>query len=228
MHGYVATVTHRVVVAGLAISLFFTITAAAVWLISTPTWLRVEYGRAAFPHAQGFTDAERMALAIPSTLFLTRPSIASADLAELTHGGTPLYAADEIRHLEDARTVVRRLAALGLAGVVILALAVGGAQRRPRWRYSLARGIEAGGWLTAGAALWLAFVATVAWPLAFVTFHTTLFPAGNWQFSESSGLIRLFPEKFWFDSAVALMLVVILGGVLAIGVGRRARPAAQG
>ncbi len=218
--------THRFVVGSLAVSMVALVPAVSVWLLVSPAWLNVEYGRAGFPKAEGFTDSERMALAIPSTMFLTRNSLTPNDLAALSHRDGPLYAADEIGHLVDARNIVRHLFDLGLAGAVLLLLGTLGAKVRPGWRYSVARGIEVGGWLTAGLAVWLSLVSVVAWPVAFVTFHKVLFPAGNWQFSESSGLIRLFPEKFWFDSAVALLAMVVAGGLVAVGVGRRARRAA--
>ena len=43
----------------------------------------------------------------------------------------------------------------------------------------------------------------ISWNWFFVTFHEVLFPAGNWRFSETSGLIQLFPEVFWFRFGLA-------------------------
>ena len=36
----------------------------------------------------------------------------------------------------------------------------------------------------------------------FTRFHELLFPPGSWTFAFSETLIRLFPEKFWFDVGV--------------------------
>jgi hypothetical protein len=198
------------------------IVGAAVWLLATPQWLRFEYGRAGFPDADGFTASERLEAAVPSTLFLTRPSIAADDLAGLTHRGEPLYTTDEIAHLDDARGVAGRLLGAAGVGAAVLAAAAIHAFSTRRAR-DLARGVEAGGWLTLGLSVWVALFAAFAWRFAFVMFHETLFPQGNWQFAASSSLIRLFPEPFWMDSAAALLAFVALSAAGSIAVARRVR-----
>lgn len=49
-----------------------------------------------------------------------------------------------------------------------------------------------------------------SWNWLFVTFHEVLFPAGNWSFSETSGLIQLFPEIFWFRFGLAWIGTILL------------------
>jgi uncharacterized membrane protein len=46
----------------------------------------------------------------------------------------------------------------------------------------------------------------------FVAFHNVFFQAGTWMFLFSDTLIRLFPERFWRDTFIAV-------GVLSGGAG---------
>ena len=48
----------------------------------------------------------------------------------------------------------------------------------------------------------------LAWNWFFIAFHGVFFDAGTWTFNWSDSLIRLFPDKFWFDAGV---LLVVLG-----------------
>jgi integral membrane protein (TIGR01906 family) len=52
----------------------------------------------------------------------------------------------------------------------------------------------------------------------FTHFHLTFFTGDSWIFDWSDTLIRLFPERFWFDAATLWGLLtlgeaVILGGI---------------
>ena len=41
----------------------------------------------------------------------------------------------------------------------------------------------------------------------FVKFHLIFFPQGNWQFTLSSNLIKLFPEAFFYDTLYIIILI---------------------
>lgn len=46
----------------------------------------------------------------------------------------------------------------------------------------------------------------------FVQFHELLFPPDTWTFSSTSGLIRLYPQLFWYRVGLA-----IIGRIMALG-----------
>jgi hypothetical protein len=189
-----------------------------IHLLASDGFLRFEYGRPGFPPAPGFADEQRLALALPGTLFIVNDAPPES-LAALHDGGQPLYAADEIAHLVDVRRVVTRLTWLGwLAALVLVGALVAAArgERRP-----MGRALARGGWLTLGLVLLTGLGVALAWSWLFTTFHELFFPAGTWQFAEESGLIRLFPGQFWYDTALALAGLSALEGLLAAGVGRR-------
>jgi hypothetical protein len=47
--------------------------------------------------------------------------------------------------------------------------------------------------------------------LFFETFHNVLFPQGNWQFSQTSALIQVYPLSFWI-----IWLIVFCGCLMAL------------
>ncbi len=188
----------------------------AVGLLASERFLRWEYARPGFPHAPGLTDAQRLALAWPATaLVVGRSSPEAVAALQLDH--EPVFTAAEIAHLLDVRSRLRVLGALSAAGLV--AVLLGGALwfggRFPQWPGR----IERGGWLTLGLAALVATAVGLAWPTFFDSFHQALFPPGTWLFEADSGLIRLFPERFWFDVAVLMLGLAVAGGGLAIAVG---------
>ena len=57
----------------------------------------------------------------------------------------------------------------------------------------------------------------LAFGVIFVWFHQIFFESGTWTFLFSDTLIRLFPERFWRDTFLAVGL--LSGGVgLALGI----------
>lgn len=189
-----------------------------VHLLASEGFLRFEYGRPGFPAAPGIADELRLTLALPGTLFIVNDEPPES-LAALRDGDRPLYQADEIAHLVDVRRVVQRLTWLGWAAALVLLVAFVWAWRGQR--LAIGRALARGGWLTVGLVLLTGLGVALVWPWLFTTFHELFFPAGTWQFAEDSGLIRLFPGQFWYDTALALAGLSALQGLLAVGVGRR-------
>lgn len=178
-----------------------------------PEW---EYGRIA-PDRYGLLPEERLDLA-QKTLVYLRQSDRADDvifmLEELTlPTGETLYNEAEIGHMIDVKNVVDniRLVWLLAAGIVFggtLYLVV-----RPETAYFGWQTVMFGGVATVVILLGIALFILLAWDLFFVQFHELLFPPGTWTFAYTDGLIRLFPEQFWFDIGV-----IMSGGALLLGV----------
>lgn len=178
--------------------------AANVRLLASAAYLRWEYGRAHFPAAPGFTDDERLAVAVPSTLFILEDA-QPEDLAALRHGGAPLYTEPEIAHLVDVQRRVRILVAAGIVGALVVGVALAlAALGRTRTAASAAAAVARGAWSTVALVAAIGIGVGTVWPWLFTAFHEVLFPPGTWQFADDSGLITLFPGVFWYDSAIAL------------------------
>ncbi len=131
--------------------------------------------------------------------------------AVLAPDGSPVYAADEVAHLRDARSLLWLLLAGGAVSMAVLGMRLArGADRAATWR-----GIARGGLLAAGATLVIGVVGLLAFEPLFELFHRVFFPGGGWAFDPTtSRLVQLYPFAFWQAAAAMLGLgVVVLGGV---------------
>ena len=95
---------------------------------------------------------------------------------------------------------------------------------RAETRPALAAAIKWGGSLTAGLVAVVGLLAIIAWRFWFVAFHQIFFAPGTWMFEYSDTLIRLFPEKFWFDAALTISGLSLFGGLLLALIGWRRQP----
>lgn len=219
--------TQRLALLLVAAAVPVTLVTVNVRLLASAAYLRWEYGRAHFPAAPGFTADERLAVAVPSTVFILGDTPPAA-LAALRRGDAPLYTESEIAHLVDVQRRVRILLAAGAFGAVAVGIALAAAAwgRARRAAAAVARGARA----TVGLVVVVGLGIAAVWPWLFTTFHEVLFPPGTWQFAADSGLITLFPGVFWYDSAIvlaALTAVEALGLAAVAGwLRRRAAPRA--
>ncbi len=206
----------------LAVGVPLALAAAVVSILATPAAVRMEYERPGFPPSVGMSHEQRAELAVVSTRYV----VGNATTAELEALRRPLpdggdardalYAADEVEHLRDVRVRITWLRRAGL----LAGLALAAAWLVPAWRPTAARASVWGGGMTVGLIALLGAGIAVAWSWLFTTFHVLLFPEGTWQFAADSGLIRLFPDVFWSDAAVALVGGVALGGLGIALIGR--------
>jgi integral membrane protein (TIGR01906 family) len=76
-----------------------------------------------------------------------------------------------------------------------------------------AQGLKLGGLLAAGLVAVIGLLAVLTWQVWFVVFHQVFFDPGTWTFNTSDTLIRLFPERFWYDAALTISGLSIFGGL---------------
>jgi integral membrane protein (TIGR01906 family) len=180
---------------------------------SYPEW---EYGRIA-PDRYGFTDEERLERAEATLDYLrqTEPAdevIFMLEELRLPDTDDPLYNDEEIGHMIDVKNVAdsfRRI--MWVLGVIViggLIFLLAGPQTRPAGYKALYHG----GLFTAVILLVMGLLVAVAWNFVFVQFHEILFPPGTWTFAFEDSLIRLFPERFWFDFGL-----LWTGGIFVLG-----------
>ena len=196
-----------------------------IGLIISPAYPRMEYAKESFPADNyGWTQAERLDLALAAVHYLQRPQPAEEViflLEDQVIPGTdePLYNEREIGHMVDVKKVTDGIGRVRFvaAAIVLLGLAVL-LWNRPTRREGY-RAILHGGITTTAILLALALFILVAWSVFFTQFHELLFPPGTWTFSYSDSLIRLFPEKFWFDVGIILSVGTLIEGVIVAGIG---------
>ena len=138
-------------------------------------------------------------------------------------GHTPLLDAMERSHMRDVGGLVRILAVVLAAALLVFALAGSRLRdRRRRRRLLLVASASVG-----AAALVLAGVFAVAFEPAFLAFHRLFFSEGTYLFGPDSNLIKLFPEGFWFESSLAAGATIVLAAVLVGLRGWRLRSASR-
>jgi integral membrane protein (TIGR01906 family) len=210
-----------------ALTLFVTIAIPVVLvllsvrLVMTPLFLTYEYNRPGFPvDAYGITLEERMTYGPLAVDYLLNDADITALSSQTFADGTPLYTPLELQHMEDVKVVTRSAFHL-LVILLILLLIAALFTLRSRSDLTRARafwqGIFNGGLLTLGLIVVIILGAIFAWDYFFVTFHQLFFAEGTWVFLYSDTLIRLFPERFWFDAALLIGLLTVCGAVIFIG-----------
>ncbi len=192
----------------------------AVRLVMSPVFLHIEYTRPGFPvDPYGLTTDERLYYAPKALDYLiyNQPLDALRDLT--FDDGSPLYTERELVHMHDVQVVTQYAFIGALAGgalfiLTALLLARAGAQ-------ALGRALHSGGLFTLVIIISIIIFSIAAWDRFFVLFHTLFFADGTWMFPYSDTLIRLFPEQFWFDAAIAIGGLSAIGALLLLLIGAR-------
>ncbi len=184
------------------------------------TWYpRFEYAKADFPpDSYGFTQADRLKLGVASIDFLNAPEPpeeAIRMLVELRLPGTnqPLFNMYELSHMIDVKRLTDVLWRVLLAAAIIVVAGLAGLLARRATRRDGYAALFVGGALTSGLLVVLIALVLLAWRWFFIAFHDVFFAAGTWTFNWTDSLIRLFPDRFWFDAGVLLV-----GGALALAI----------
>ena len=195
---------------------------AAVRLLATDGYLAFEYGKADFPpDSYGFTSQQRFILA-STNIHYVRAHLPNDELAKQTLYSVPVYNSREVSHMADVRIIFQSVQVAGQLALILLLL-TGFLLWKRGEKQTLASAIQSGGLLTSGIIIFIGLTASIAWQAWFNTFHLLFFKPGSWLFLYTDTLIRLFPEKFWFDSALAISSLTLAGGVFTAVLGWRSR-----
>lgn len=187
-----------------------------VRLVATETFLRLEYQRPGFPHdSYGFTLDDRLEYG-PYGVRYMRENKPIEYLGALEYDGEPLFRQKELDHMADVQSVTLvafRLHAILLILFVVIAAAL---SRRQSTRWILRQSLAGGGIFTVTMIVTLVVLIVASWDLFFEGFHTLFFEGDSWLFYHSDSLIRLYPEQFWFDAALAIGVMTVGGALAAI------------
>lgn len=180
-------------------------------LVMTPAFLTLEYTRAGFlPDPYGFTVEDRLLYGLLGLQYLLERRPISF-LAEQTLPGErcfppqmtqcPMFNARELQHMVDVQNVTWMLFAVAGAAVILCVLAMSVLWRQ---RVMLLAAVDVASMTLIIAVLTVAVAVVFAWDVFFDTFHALFFEDGTWRFFYSDTLIRLYPEQFWMDAAIAV------------------------
>jgi integral membrane protein (TIGR01906 family) len=204
-------------------------------VLVTPWYPSYEYAKADFPPDPfGFTLGQRLELARAAIDYLNTggaPAEHIYMLEELRLPGTarPLYSPREISHMIDVKTFTDLLWRVYGVAALLVSVSFFALYARHSTRPVAMGAVRTGGLVTVSLLGALLFFVLTGWSLFFTQFHKVFFPPGTWTFDYGSSLIRLFPDKLWFDGGVILVGSALALGLAATAVGhllyRRLRPA---
>lgn len=186
-----------------------------LYLLATPSFIRYEYSKPAFPPARLYNDTERFFLA-EATLHYLRSNQGIDELMNLRSQGQPVYNAREIKHLVDVKRVMSVAFWIHKICFLLCSVAAVFAWRQRQERYRALQAIFMGCLALFMALLAIGLLAYVNFDLFFTAFHRIFFEGDSWLFAYSDTLIQLFPVPFWIDATWALALLTI-GECLIVG-----------
>jgi integral membrane protein (TIGR01906 family) len=219
-------------VVALAMPVFLVLSVARVCI---QDWYpRYEYAKPDFPRdPYGWTKQERLDLLLPTYRFLNSPQLPEQAIKILADqrmpaSDFPLFTAEELSHMVDVKRVIDGCwRAQVISGLLILA-ALGVLLARRATRSHAYVGLMFGGMLTVGFLVMLGLFMLVGFDSAFVLFHDVFFPQGNWTFDYTSSLIRMLPERYFFDYGVLIAGGALLAGLVVTGAGWLLKRGAHG
>jgi integral membrane protein (TIGR01906 family) len=207
----------------LAMPIFLLLTSAR--LLVADWYPRYEYAKPSFPvDPYGFTQAQRTELATVAINYLNRPEPAEQAIHMLTEqkmptDDRPLYQASEISHMVDVKVLMDKLWRVQLIAALVV---LGGLALLLIPHATRIIGVNAllgGGLFTTALLVVMALFVLLSFNSFFVQFHELFFQNGTWTFDWSDSLIRLFPQKFWFDAGTIIVVATLFEGMIIGAIG---------
>jgi len=211
-------------VIGIAIALAVPLVLAVngLRLVTNERYVEALYERGGVPADRyGLSTEERRALALVG-LRSIQPGSAGIDLLRgaTLASGDPAFNARELSHMEDVRRVLAQAYRVQIVVVlVIAALAVLlGLRRSTRTVVPVA--LARGAVLTLALAIAIPLVGLISYDSFETWFHSLFFEGDTWRFAETDTLRRLYPDRFWLDTAIVIGLLAVLQALLVLFLAR--------
>jgi integral membrane protein (TIGR01906 family) len=182
-------------------------------LLLTDAFIHIEYRLPGFPaDSYGFTLEDRLRWA-PLALDYLLNDEAIDFLADLEfENGSPLYNQRELQHMQDVKDLTHWVLSVWLGGMLAVMM-VGVVMHFRGHGEHLWRSVRLGTRIMLLIMLVLAIGLAFSFRYVFVGFHRIFFEGDSWLFRYSDTLIRLFPERFWRDAFV-FVVVLTAGGTV--------------
>lgn len=192
-------------------------------VVTSDWYVRLLYDHGVVPRDRyGLTSKQRKTLAVAglhSILPGYGEGIGLLEEAKLP-GGRPAFNSRELRHLQDVRTLLRRAYLFQLVtAIVIAALAlVLGLRRTTRAVVPVA--LRRGALLSIGLAAVVGVVSAIEYSAFSTLFHSLFFSGASWRFADTDTLRRLYPDRFWLDTAIVIGVIVVAQAVVLFALAR--------
>jgi integral membrane protein (TIGR01906 family) len=217
----------RLLVALLGISITLAVPAVltvnGIRLVVNDSYVKAVYDHGGIPTDRyGFSSADRQRLALVG-LHSIEPS--SKEGVNLLRGarlrdGEPAFNTRELTHMQDVRNLLASAYRFDLVVLVViaaLALALG---LRSGTRTVVPVALGRGALLTVAVAVAVAVVAATSFGWFSTPFHRTFFDGDSWRFAETDTLRRLYPDRFWLDTAIVVGVLAVLQAAIVFPLAR--------
>jgi integral membrane protein (TIGR01906 family) len=192
------------------------------WLVSDVGWYRSGFEKYGVSARTNMDPAElnRAAAEISRYLLLERDDVEIP--VRVGNASVPLFNEREIRHMDDVRNLLHAFYSLqlGAASYAIIYLVVGWFRLKGRAWAALGSKLRWGGGLTLGLFGGFSLLSLFSFDELFLQFHLVSFDNDLWILDPSKDrLIMMFPQGFWYDSAIRLALGTIAQALVALLIG---------
>jgi integral membrane protein (TIGR01906 family) len=184
-----------------------------VFLFMTPQYLSYEYGKSDFPKADRFTDTNRTFFASESIEY----ERGNRNFEQFK--GLGVYNDRELNHMVDVRVLVAQVSVFQAMDALVLLILLATMASMSGTRALAARGLLAGGVLTLGLFGVIGLFAATTFNTFFTDFHRIFFQGDTWLFLYTDSLIQFYPERFWFDTAIALVGATAIEAIIVGAIG---------
>lgn len=184
-----------------------------IFVFLTPQYLDYEYGKPDFPKAERFDDKDRRYYASESIEY----ERGNRTLEQFKALG--VYDDREVKHMVDVRVLIEKVTIFHAVDGVLLLVALVGLAARPTTRALAARGLLTGALLTVTLFGAIGAFAATGFNTLFTGFHRVFFEGDTWLFSYTDSLIQFYPLRFWFDTAIALVVLTLVEAIVVGAIG---------
>lgn len=205
-------------VLGIAVTLVVPVILAVngIRLVTNERYVEAVYDYGGVPddrYGLGSATRERLALVGLESIHPSSEGISLLRDARLPNG-EEAFNVRELTHMEDVRTAVSRayrfqLIALVAIGVLAVLFGLLGSVRS-LVPVALVRGAV----LTVVVAVVVGVVASTSYGAFETRFHRLFFEGETWRFEETDTLRRLYPDRFWLDTAIVIGVLCVLQAIL--------------
>ena len=195
----------------------FLISASITWAFNDPGVYNDGFEKYSISHTSGITDADLRQVGIEIRRYINsadEPLDVQTHIFGQKHN---LFNDQEILHMKDVKQLVRGVYILAIASALYLAAmtVIGFCLQKGRFVPNLAKRISWGGALTLMLLVVFGFAASVGFDSLFLKFHQLSFANDFWRLDPRTDyLVRIFPQGFWFDATVWVMIRVIVTALI--------------
>jgi len=131
---------------------------------------------------------------------------------------TGLFNQEGVDHLKDVKVLIQKLDIYYYLLLIVSVLLVVGLflLGKDDFLKNLTRVLFFGGLLTLFTVIVLLVLVKFNFSGVFTVFHQIFFPQGNWLFSSSANIIKLYPSGFFYDMARKVFFSIVLYGNILI------------